>query len=485
MLDLVLLHPEIPSRVYGAIPHGQNAIETPIWCGNLATYVRNHGFEVAIVDMAAENLTVEEVAKTINGLHPRLTAAVIYSKQPSASTHNVTVAGEVLRQVDGLTMMIGGHPSALPERTLQEEKCTYVAIGEGAETLRRWLEGVKLEKIPGLAFLEESQCIKTAPSALLSDLDESFPMPAWDLLPMGQFRAYNWMSWGYPSRQPYAAFYGSLGCWAACEFCAVQSPFYAGQKVAGLTKNLRRTWSPERIGQTLEHLATQYGITHVRIADEMFLSGRRWVNTICDEIIQRGLTLNLYVYARADTCQDRPLLEKMKKAGFRWLCLGFESSSEATRKLVGKNYSNDVVKNAVQNLHEAGINLLANYIVGLRNETIADMENTLQEAMEMQPEFFNIYCATPYPGSPLFTRAVQENWPLPKKWEDYSQFSKNFTPHGTETISPKEVVKFRDEAFKRFLSNPAYQAKVERQFGVAAKEDVQRMAGAKQERVHV
>src|SRR3990167_8506618 len=157
-LDLVLLHPEISSRVYGAIPSGRNAIETPIWAANLGTYVRNHGLEVAIVDMAAESLTVEEAAKKINGLHPRLTAAVVYSKQPSASTHNMSVAGEVLRQVDGPTMMIGGHPSALPERTLREEKCTYVAIGEGAITLQAWLANQRPEQVPGLVWMDDGSC---------------------------------------------------------------------------------------------------------------------------------------------------------------------------------------------------------------------------------------------------------------------------------------------------------------------------------------
>src|SRR3990167_3342400 len=119
-LDVLILHPEEPAKVYQSLAPSRSALEPPIWALLLAGALRRQHREVAIVDMAAENLSVEEAAKRINDLKPRLTVAVVYSKQPSGSTHNMTTAGQVLRQVNGKTMMVGGHPSALTEKTMVE-----------------------------------------------------------------------------------------------------------------------------------------------------------------------------------------------------------------------------------------------------------------------------------------------------------------------------------------------------------------------------
>jgi len=462
-LNVILLHPEEPSKVYQSLAPSRSAVETPIWSLMLAGALRRQHKEVAIVDMAAEGLSVEGAAERINDLRPHLTVAVVYSKQPSGSTHNMTTAIDVLKQVGGETMMVGGHPAALRDQTLKESGCDYVSNSEGLRLIREVLGG---------GFNGND---------LLDPMTDLIDLP-WDLLPMEKYRAYNWMSWGFASRQPYAALYSSLGCPHACHFCAVQSPFYAGQHAQGMKGNSYRMWSPQWVGEQLEHVVKTYGVKHVRIADEMFLLNVAHVEGICDEIIQRGLDLNLYVYARADTCGNQALLSKMKKAGFNWVCIGYESASAGVRQSVGKRYSNEVALQSRKNLKEAGIYLLANHIVGIHSETLEDMRATVAEAMEMMPEFWNVYCSTPYPGSALYREAVEKGWPLPKTWADYAQHSKNFTPHGTETMTPAEVVQFRDEAFQKFMQNPSYQSHVEKIFGVAARQDVEAMSRSRLER---
>lgn len=486
-MDCVLIHPGHAKRTYQALGSSLSAIETPIWCANIATYLRQHGKEVAIIDAEAEGLEPEAVGKRVNDLHPTVVGLVVYAHQPSASTHNMTVAGEIVRQLECPDVfMMGGHVSALPERTLREERCTYVIIGEGPETIRQFLEAQDPHHVQGLAYLDvDDHYIENPPAPLLSDLDVTMPMPAFDLLPMENYRSYNWLSFGKQSRTPYAAFYSTLGCPHACEFCAVQSPFYAGQS---LTKNPAvnsyRFWSPARVGETLEHLVKTYGIYHVRIADEMFLLNVRHVEGICDEILKRGLDLNIYVYARADTCGNQALLEKMKKAGFNWVCIGFESAAHHLRASVGKTYTNETSEQAVLNLRNAGIHLLANFMVGLWEERMRDMEETFQYALAMKAEFYNLYCQTAYPGSPLYARAVKEGWPLPARWEDYSQHAKNFLPLPTKHVSAADVLKFRDEAIKRYFNDPGYLAKFSRVFGPDAVNDIKRMLWVSLERTH-
>ena len=55
-LDLVLVNPGNRRQIYQSLASTQSAIEPPVWIGLLATFVRNRGFSVAILDANAENL---------------------------------------------------------------------------------------------------------------------------------------------------------------------------------------------------------------------------------------------------------------------------------------------------------------------------------------------------------------------------------------------------------------------------------------------
>jgi radical SAM superfamily enzyme YgiQ (UPF0313 family) len=59
----------------------------------------------------------------------------------------------------------------------------------------------------------------------------------------------------------------------------------------------------------------------------MFAFKESHVNKLCDLIIDRGYSLNMWAYARVDTLTGK-MLEKMKRAGINWLALGFESGSK-------------------------------------------------------------------------------------------------------------------------------------------------------------
>ncbi|EKD72907.1 MAG: hypothetical protein ACD_45C00536G0001, partial [uncultured bacterium] len=67
----------------------------------------------------------------------------------------------------------------------------------------------------------------------------------------------------------------------------------------------------------------------------MFVLNKNHVLGICDRIIERGYDLNIWAYARVDTVKDE-FLEKMRKAGIRWVALGIESGSKHVRDGVEK-----------------------------------------------------------------------------------------------------------------------------------------------------
>src|SRR3989338_6764222 len=92
-LDLVLIHPGHRTRIYQALGNELSSIEPPIWAGLIATFVRNKGYSVAVIDGEAENLNSDQIAKQVIDLKPVLAAVIVYGHQPSASTQNMTIAG--------------------------------------------------------------------------------------------------------------------------------------------------------------------------------------------------------------------------------------------------------------------------------------------------------------------------------------------------------------------------------------------------------
>src|SRR5262245_46747495 len=145
--DLVLINPAARRRVYQSLGQELAAVEPPIWLGMMSTFVRRHGYQVAVIDAEAEELSPAEVADRVRDLRPRVAAVVVYGHQPSASTQTMPAAREVCAALedqvpDCKRLLCGGHPAALPQRTLREEPVDFVAGGEGVYSLVDLIESV-------------------------------------------------------------------------------------------------------------------------------------------------------------------------------------------------------------------------------------------------------------------------------------------------------------------------------------------------------
>ena len=484
-LDVLVVNPGSRTEVYQGLGQTLTAIEPPLWAGMIATFVRNRGYSVRVLDAEAEDLTPSATAERIAAERPVLTAVVVYGHQPSASTQNMTAAGRICREIKDLApqlpvLLIGGHVAALPERSLKEEAADYVCQGEGPYTVVGLLEHLKsgngsagLANVPGLWYRENGATRANMPASMIADIDAELPGVAWDLLPMERYRAHNWHCFNTANeRQPYASIYTTLGCPYKCTFCCINAPF----RLTPDRPNSYRFHSPRQVLDELTLLHDRYGVRNIKIADEMFVLNEKHVMGICDGIIERGLDLNIWAYARVDTVKER-YLDKLKRAGFNWLALGIESASKHVRDGVEKGrFGSEQIVEVVKAIQAADINVIGNYIFGLPDDDHASMQQTLDLALELNCEFANFYSAMAYPGSRLYEMAIENGWPLPATWSGFSQHAVDTLPLPTEHISAGEVLRFRDEAFQTYYRNPAYLELVQRKFGPETAEHIRRMA---------
>ncbi|MCY3022062.1 MAG: radical SAM protein [Planctomycetota bacterium] len=491
-LDLVLINPSGRRRIYQSLGAELAAIETPVWAGLMAAFVRRRGFSIAMVDANAEELGPEETAARVEELKPLLAAIVVYGHQPSASTQVMPAASLVCNAIKDRVpaqkvILVGGHVAALPELTLQQERADFVAGGEGLYTLVDLLAALTARsddwsKVRSLWYRDAGRPRRTMAAPLLKDLDDEMPGIAWDLFNVNRYRAHNWHCFGGLERQPYAALYTTLGCPYTCTFCCIQAPFKEGEKQSGHrgSANSYRYWSTETVIRQLDLLAEQ-GVRNIKIADEMFVLNPRHVLGICNGIIEHRHRFNIWAYARVDTVKDT-MLEKLKQAGVSWLAFGIEAASEHVRADVRKGYGQEDAAKTIERVRAAGINVIANYIFGLPEDDLRTMQATLDLALDLNCEFANLYCTMAYPGSALYDQAARSGWKLPDSWSGYSQHAVDMLPLPTRHLSAAEVIRFRDQAFHTYFSHPRYLEMVARKFGEETVRHIRAMASHKLER---
>jgi radical SAM superfamily enzyme YgiQ (UPF0313 family) len=482
----VLVNPTSRTRIYQSLGSRLTAVENPVWAGLAATFVRRRGFSVEIVDAEADELSPGQTADRVRELSPVLAAVVVYGHQPSASTQNMTGASAAARAIKDASpqlplLMLGGHVAALPERTLDEETCDFVAVDEGLHAIVDLLEAFKaapdpdLSRVRGLVYRKDG-IRRNAAAALVKELDAEMPGIAWDLLPMRRYRAHNWHCFGDLAREPYAAIYTTLGCPYRCSFCCIQAPFKAGERMLGMRSdaNSYRFWTPSRVVEEIDTLVNDYGVRNIKFADEMFVLNQRHVTAICEALIERRYGLNIWAYARVDTVKP-DMLDTLKRAGFNWLALGIEAADDRVLTDVDKRYRIDEVYDTVGRIKAAGVNVIGNYIFGLPEDTPESMQRTLDLALDLNCEFANFYSAMAYPGSPLYEEALRRGWRLPEAWSGYSQHAVDTLPLPTRHMPAADVLRFRDRAFDTYFRHEPYLQMVEAKFGAATLAHIREM----------
>ena len=464
MLDILFITPDSSQEVYQDLASKYAAIEPAPWTLLLAGAMRRDGFRVGILDPLAEGLTDHQAYIRIANLSPKLIVFVVYGQNPNSGTTNMAGAIRLLnriRQTDAATKVafIGSHPSALPDEVAALPGVDYVCPGDGLNGLRQIVTGGA-----ELGVVWSSPC-------RTDELDY-----AWDLIDLSQYRCHTWHNNFGPDRHPFASIYTSLGCKFKCDFCMINmvNKSSPSQRDAADASGMRY-FDPHYILGQLSYLQS-LGVKNVRIADEMFFFNRKHYMPILEGIIERGIKLNLWAYARVDTVREEHLA-LFKKAGVNWICLGIEAGNKIVRREVTKGSFEDVdVREVCREIRAADINLLANFIFGLPEDSIESMQETLDLALEINAEHTNYYPCMALPGSPLYRKAKAEGIALPDSWSAYSFHSYDCQPLPTKNCTARQVVAFRDSAWLSTTLAPKYLELVASKFGPDRAKAIQEQA---------
>ena len=134
---------------------------------------------------------------------------------------------------------------------------------------------------------------------------------------------------------------------------------------------------------------------------------------------------------------------------------GIETESEDIRKDMVKKLERQKIQLALNNMRDAGIRSFAFFIFGYPGESPATIEQTIDYAIELNPDFANFYPAVPYPGTELYNKVVRDGMLVE---EDWTRMEYSYYLLRGNGLDEHVVMSAINRAKRRFFMRPAYLA---------------------------
>lgn len=428
----------------------------------LAAELEKADFNVKIFDSQLYDWSAKQVAWHCTNLKADIVG--VYCNT-SNYQHAVELAKEIKINSNVPIIFGGPHVTIMPLEVLNNDPIDYVAIGEGERTIVE-LMGVlsgrdsrlTLKDINGLGFKEHGRSTINPPRPLIQDLD-SISFPARHLVPTDKYRA----SPNHYKRLPVATMMTSRGCPFRCTFCDIQK-IWPGKY---------RLRSVKNVIDEVKHLIRNYGIKEIKFWDDSWGVNREWVEEFCDTIVRERLDLSWSCQSRVNTI-DKEILKKMKEAGCWCIFFGIESLNQETLKAINKQITVEQSINALKWTKEAGIESIANFILGLPRETPDTVKEMLKKLCKLNPAYVKFNIMTPYPGTVLYEQIKQGKWGtiVDESYDRLTGYFATFFPYGYKNID--ELKKMKKYAFRKYYLRFGYI--LSRLLSIRSFEDLKRYA---------
>jgi len=272
------------------------------------------------------------------------------------------VAARVKKRANAIVVMGGSHASAAPESLLASPHVDYVIRGEGEKPFVEFLGAIQnqqcVEAIPNLAY-------KRNGAFVFNPLQNNFaiddlPIPDLsDLSPINYALAGNAMTFMITSRS----------CPHKCSFCSVHTTFGTSYRRRSL----------ENVLQEIE-LRYQQGYRVIDFEDDNLTYYKQTFKELCRRLIIRFPNREIEFVAMNGISYlslDDELLELMFQAGFTSLNLALVSSDKTVRETTKRPHTLEAYVKVVNKAHRLGFRIVSYQILGLPNESLDSMIQTL------------------------------------------------------------------------------------------------------------
>lgn len=328
----------------------------------------------------------------------------------------------------------GPHVNVLPEQTLNHPLVDAVLIGPGQSSLPPFLEAIqgqrKFIEVPGLMMKVGEKRIHGLPNPPRVRQLGKYP---WHLLNIEAYIRHD------PIISPRTLNYvASQGCVYECQFC--------------YELNYQKKYSyvdAETLLDDIEFLCKTYDLGGIKFYDADWFINLKRAQQFSQGLLDRNINIRWAASIHPNDIlrmkRSHPsLLQLLAESGCVRLLMGIESGSNRVLKdVVKKNVTRDDIFEVVSTIAEHHILGSYTFIVGFPDETDDEQDETYQLIEKIKRIYpsseTKIHLFAPYPGTPLYEKAIQTGFHPPTSLEDWSDYDyyESQTPWTNQTTAEK------------------------------------------------
>ena len=107
---------------------------------------------------------------------------------------------------------------------------------------------------------------------------------------------------------------------------------------------------------------------------------------------------------------SKGLFQKIKNSGVNRISLGVQSFNQEHLKFLGRQHSREIAIQSIRLAKSVFQNVSFDLIYGLPNQTLAQWQNNLEEAIFLQPSHLSLYQLTIEPQTPFAQQVARKKW---------------------------------------------------------------------------
>lgn len=373
----------------------------PLGLAYVAAAARQAGHEVAVADLCFGNDPLRALTGTVRHFHPDLVGLSLRNLDNAAYPRTVDYLDQHLAVVQTLhnatpaPVVLGGSGfSIMPQACMQALDGDWGIAGEGEVAITGLLAALEAGRKPGrIAGLYgrsgPAASFAGGPAPHLPRRDWLNGLrPARDLLDYPR----------YIRRGGMGNIQTKRGCVFKCSYCTY--PLLEGKRF--------RTREAADVVDEIAELLHDYGPHPIFFVDSILNFPRGHVESICEEILRRGIKVRWSCYA-TPVKLDRHQARLMAAAGCDGIELGTDAVDDEQLSRLGKSFNAETAERANRHCMEAGLRVCQTLIFGAPGETHASIRATCAALRRMNPTAVVAMTGVRlYPGTPLSNSLIDQ-----------------------------------------------------------------------------
>ena len=419
----------------------------PYWLAYAAGAAMKAGHEVTLLDASGKNLTLKQTLAKIKKFAPQL---VVMDTVTPTFMKDIKVLEAIKKENKKAKLcIVGDHVSVFPEKSLELSVADFVTLREYDYTIVDLANALEkkgsVEKVAGLVIKTTKGLTKTTPHR-----DPPHDKQLDDLPFVSQIykKFLKVEDYFYPSLMyPEVTILTGRGCPNMCTFCKWPQTFsgrvYRKRSIGNVVEEFK--WIEENLPQVKE----------IMIEDDTLTLNKERTIDFCKALIDAKVKVQWSCNARADVPLE--VLQWMKKAGCRLMCVGIESSSQTILNNIKKGMTPDRIRQFMKDSKKAGVLVHGCFIIGNRGETRETIRATAKFARELNPDTAQFFPLMVYPGTEAYEYAKKEGHLTTTDWNEWlNPDGTHRTIISTPELSAEELNQLCDESRRAFYVRPTY-----------------------------